>query len=182
MPRMIRHPPTLETERLVLRPFRLADAGRVRELAGDRAIYETTLNVPHPYEEGMAERWIASHAHEFFQGRGMTWAVTQKDGELVGAIGLAAEPRHGRAELGYWIGVPYWNRGYCTEAARAVLACGFETLGCHRILAHHLEENPASGRVMEKAGMVKEGVLRDHVRKDGRYRSIVVYGLVRTEE
>ena len=119
--------PTLETARLALRPFRTADADEVQRLAGDRAVADTTLNVPHPYEDGMAERWISNHRDWFERGQQAVFAITlRSDGTLIGAIGLLINGEDQRAELGYWIGKPYWNQGYCTEAARAVLGFGFE--------------------------------------------------------
>jgi len=177
------HPPTIETERLILRPFQISDATRVKELAGAYEIYRPTLNIPHPYEDGMAEKWIASHASRFYGGEGVDLAVTLKtDGLLIGAIGLGASPKHNRAELGYWIGVPYWGNGYCTEAAMAVIRYGFEVMNLHKITCSHMEWNSASGRVMQKAGMRREGVLTDHVVKDGEYRTMVVYRILNGEE
>jgi len=177
------HPPILETERLVLRPFQISDAARVKALAGAPKIYRTTLNIPHPYEDGMAEKWIASHASQFYQGDRVSLAITLKaDGVLIGAIGLHATLRHQRAELGYWIGVPYWGSGYCTEAAIAIIRYGFDVMNYHKITSTHMECNPASGRVMEKAGMRQEGILIDQVIKDGRYRTMIVYGIIDSEQ
>lgn len=179
----MKHPPNLETERLVLRPFQISDAPGVKELAGAHEIYRPTLAIPHPYEDGMAETWIASHALRFQGGEGVDLAVTLKaDGLLIGAIGLSANPKHQRAELGYWIGVPYWGNGYCTEAAIAVIRFGFEVLNLHKITSMHMEWNQASGRVMQKAGMRKEGTLIDHVTKDGRYHTMVVYSIINPEQ
>jgi [ribosomal protein S5]-alanine N-acetyltransferase len=177
------HPPILETERLILRPFQIGDAPRVKELAGAYEIYRPTLDIPHPYEDGMAEEWIATHASRFQAGEGVDLAVTLKgDGPLIGAIGLSTNPRHNRAEIGYWVGVPYWGSGYCTEAAIAVIRYGFEVLSLHKITSMHMDWNEASGRVMEKAGLGKEGVVVDHVMKDGRYYTMVVYGIVNPEQ
>lgn len=171
--------PTLDTERLLLRPFRATDASEVQRLAGDRRVAETTLTVPHPYPDGAAAVWIASHAPAFAARKRMTLAVTMKaNGTLVGAIGLALERDHRRAELGYWIGVPWWNQGYATEAGRAVLVFGFEFLALHRIMARHLVRNPASGRVLEKLGMQPEGVLRHHVLKWGVFEDLAVYAVL----
>ena len=81
--------PTLETERLILRPFRPEDAAEVQQLAGDRAVADTVLNIPHPYEDGMAEEWISRHQEMFDEDKGVTFAVTGKeDGRLMGAISL----------------------------------------------------------------------------------------------
>jgi RimJ/RimL family protein N-acetyltransferase len=179
----MKHPPILETERLVLQPFQISDAARVKTLAGAYEIYTTTLNIPHPYENGMAEKWIASHASQFYEGDGVSLAVTLKaDGVLIGAIGLGATLRHQRAELGYWIGVPYWGNGYCTEAAIAIIRYGFNVVNYHKITSMHMQCNPASGRVMEKAGMCKEGILIDQVVKDGRYHTMIVYGIINREQ
>ena len=149
--------PTLTTERLLLRPFVLADAPDAQRLAGDKQIASTTT-LPHPYEDGMAEEWIGTHQELFEKGELANFAIvlatfapnTFAPNALIGAIGLHISQQHERAELGYWIGVPYWKQGYCTEAARAVLRYGFETRGLNRIGARHLARNPASGRVIEK--------------------------------
>ena len=84
-----------------------------------------------------------------------------------------------RAELGYWIGKPYWGQGYCTEAARATLDFGFEQLGLNRIFAHHFARNPASGRVMQKIGMTREGRLRQHVKKWDAFEDLELYGILK---
>jgi len=173
------HPPSLETDRLLLRPFVMSDASRVQSLAGDVKVYESTLNIPHPYQDGVAEKWIASHLSQFYNSEGVTLAITLKsDGSLIGAIGLVAVTAHQSAELGYWIGVPYWNNGYCTEAAIVTIRYGYSILKYHKIIAKHLECNAASGRVMEKAGMRKEGVLVDEVNKDGTFHTLIVYGII----
>jgi hypothetical protein len=78
--------PRLSTERLLLRPFSLSDASVVQRLAGDRSIADTTLNIPHPYEDGAAEAWISTHQEVFDQGKGLTLAITTKaDGALTGS-------------------------------------------------------------------------------------------------
>ena len=174
--------PTLETARLLLRPFRSADADRVQQLAGDRAVADTMLKIPHPYEDGMAEQWIANHRDWFEHRQQAVFAVTLKQGgTLIGALGLRLELDDQRAELGYWIGKPYWNQGYCTEAARAALQFGFEQLELNRIFAHHFVRNPASGRVMQKIGMVYEGRLRQHVKKWGAFEDLEFYGIVKSQ-
>lgn len=155
--------PTLRTDRLVLRAFSPADAPRVQALAGAREVASTTLNIPYPYEDGMAEAWIGGHAPAWEAREGLTLAVTTESDGVVGAIGLSLALPHRRAEVGYWIGVPFWGRGLATEAAAAVLEYGFGELGLNRIVGRYLTRNPASGRVLHKLGMVHEGTLREHV-------------------
>jgi ribosomal-protein-alanine N-acetyltransferase len=172
---------TIYTERLVLRPFTLTDAPQVRVLAGDRQIYETTLFIPYPYEDGVAESWISTHQAGFYEGRGVVFAICLSD-TLIGAISLNKTGLFNSAELGYWIAVAHWKRGYCTEAAKSVLKYGFNVLRYHKISARHFVGNPSSGRVMQKVGMRREGVLQDDVMKDGRYITVELYGLVNPAE
>lgn len=174
--------PTIETERLMLRPFRLSDAPVVQLLAGEREIADTTLNIPHPYENGMAEEWIAGHKLAYEDGKAATFAIVlREDGGLVGAIGLRIDRGFDKAELGYWVGKSFWNRGYATEAAKALLAFGFDELRLNRIHAAHLARNPSSGRVMQKAGMVFEGTARQDIMKWGKYEDLVFYGMLRDD-
>jgi RimJ/RimL family protein N-acetyltransferase len=174
--------PTLRTRRLVLRPFEAADAAIVQRLAGAAAVADTTLNIPHPYEDGMAEAWIQTHGPMYAGGEQAVFAITEAAAAVVGAVGLRLELRHCRAELGYWIGVPYWGRGYATEAVQAVIAFGFTMLDLNRIDARHLSRNPASGRVMQKVGMRCEGRQRQHVLKNGRFEDLDCYAILRDDQ
>jgi ribosomal-protein-alanine N-acetyltransferase len=174
--------PTIFSERLVLRPFRLTDAPIVRKLAGDRAIADTTIRIPHPYEKGAAEKWIETHREAFRRKQFIVFAIVRrKSGRLIGAIGLTLDRRNENAELGYWIGRRYWNRGYATEAAEIMLMYGFTELGINKVHAHHFVRNPASGRVLERIGMKREGLLRQHVKKGDTFEDIVQYGILREE-
>lgn len=174
--------PTLTTLRLLLRPFSVGDAKSVQRLAGDFAVADTTLVIPHPYQDGMAEEWISTHRPGFEAGELAVFAaVLRETGELVGAVGLSITRRYDRAEIGYWIGRPYWGRGYCTEAATAVMAFGFTNYRLNRVYATHFVRNPASGRVMQKLGMTREGTLRQHAKRWDRFEDFVVYGILRSE-
>jgi RimJ/RimL family protein N-acetyltransferase len=89
--------------------------------------------------------------------------------------------RDRRAELGYWLAAAAWDHGFATEACRAAITFGFETLALARIYAQVIEDNTASMRVLDKLGMVREGVKRKHIVKGGRPRDVVIYGLLRDE-
>jgi ribosomal-protein-alanine N-acetyltransferase len=175
--------PILETARLLLRPFVLSDAPDVQRLAGAPEVADTTLNLPHPYEVRDAEQWISSQPVRFASSSSVAYAVTRRtDGILLGAISLMEiSARHRRAELGYWLGVPFWNQGYMTEAAAALIGYSFSELGLHKITAGHFTRNPASGRVMQKIGMIYEGVQRQHVCKNGVFENNALYGLLADE-
>lgn len=173
--------PVIRTERLILRPFRASDAPRVRELAGAREVADNTLTIPHPYPEGVAEAWIAGHETAFRLGEMAVFAITISGDTVVGAVGLKLEEDGGIAELGYWVGVPYWGNGYATEAATALLDYGFNSLVLGRIWARAFVRNPASSRVLEKIGMRREGVLRRSIRKDGELLDAEIFGMLREE-
>ena len=129
----------------------------------------------------MAEAWIEPHAANWADKKALTLAVSTTADGLGGAVGLRLGFEHLRAELGYWIGVPFWNRGYATEAAEAVMRFGFDELGLNRIQAGHFARNPASGRVMEKLGMTLEAVRREHVLKDDELEDLVLYAVLESD-
>jgi RimJ/RimL family protein N-acetyltransferase len=173
---------TLTTPRLILRPFTVSDAADVHVLVSAREVAALAANIPHPYQQGMAERWIATHESAYTTGLGVTFAITQRaDERLCGAINFVIDPDHHNAELGYWIGLPYWNQGYAKEAARELIQYGFSHLDLYRIYASHLGQNLASGRVMQKVGMHYEGCLRQHLLKWGVYDDVIYYGVIRND-
>jgi RimJ/RimL family protein N-acetyltransferase len=174
--------PTLSGPRIVLRPFSLQDAPAVQALAGAPEVASTTLTIPHPYGDGVAEAWIRMHAESYATGALASFAiVAAATRELIGAIGLTISVAHARAELGYWVGVPFWNQGYATEAGAMIVRFGFERLGLNRIHAQHFVRNPASGRVLRKLGMRHEGCLRQHVRRWGSFEDVEQYGILARE-
>jgi ribosomal-protein-alanine N-acetyltransferase len=175
-------PPTLTTARLVLRPFTAADAPAAHACVADREVASTTAAIPHPYPDGAAEAWIATHARRHEAGEAVILAITLRaTGELVGSIEIRLVPVHKRAELGYWVGRPHWGRGYATEASDALLRWAFDTLDLHRVHGAHLARNPASGAVLRKLGMQHEGRLRSHFEKWGVMEDLDVYGLLEGE-
>lgn len=172
--------PELRTQRLLLREFQEHDVEPLAELCGDLEIAATTLLIPHPYTRVHAVGWLRMHHRTHIEGRGPTYAITC-DGQLIGATGLMLERAHERAELGYWIGKTYWNRGYATEAARALVDHGFDALKLERIFAGHYNANPASGVVLKRLGMTHEGIQRRHVRRFGVWHDVEMFGVLRTE-
>lgn len=175
--------PGLKTKRLLLRPFLLSDADRVRRLAGNRIIADRMLNIPHPYRKGMARKWISTHQAKFEAGEAVHFAIVlESSGNLIGAIGLNINKDYNRAELGYWIGEKYWGRGYASEAAAAVVEYGFFQLNLHKITSSHFASNPASGKVMRNIGMKEEGFRKEHIIKKGKYEDLVDYAIFATKK
>jgi RimJ/RimL family protein N-acetyltransferase len=175
-------PCELRTARLLLRFHKQEDIPAVVRLAGAREVAATTLNIPHPYTDEDARKFLVESAEGFRAGRSVSFAICKlPSGELCGGAGLAISETHQRAELGYWIAVPFWGMGYATEAARAVVEFGFASLGLHRIHAHYFAENRASGRVLEKIGMRHEGRLRNHFQKWNRFIDVENCGILAEE-
>ena len=150
----------IKTERLVLRHFNFDDAPRVRELVGNWKVARMLARVAYPYSDRLAEEWIAGHERARETGRGFPFAI-EKDGELVGCVGLDAQEDGQAYEIGYWVGEPYWNKGIATEAGRALITQAFEKSPVERLTAGHLVENHASGSVLTKLGFRYIGEARD---------------------
>lgn len=149
--------PTLQTKRLVLRPFNLEDSETVKVLAGNELIADVTSNIPHPYTESMAKEWILSHSQKWGNQELASFAIVMKEsGLLIGAISLM-NLKETEGELGYWVGVEYWNKGYCSEACNKIINFGFDYLKLKRIHARHLSRNPASGKVLLNSGLLHTG-------------------------
>ncbi len=174
--------PRIETKRLILTKIKATDIPKIIEYAGNVKIADMTLNIPHPYEEKDAIWWLNSSNQGFIDKTQCSFGVRIKSSdEFIGGIGLTINESYNLAEFGYWIAEPFWNKGYATEATEALLKFGFEDLNLNKIHASHLIENPASGKVMIKNGMIKEGEFRDHVKKDGVYKSLIQYRLTQSE-
>ena len=146
--------PVLETERLILRAPKLEDAKHVAALANDRRIAENTRRIPHPYSRADAEDFIATANAP----RGdINFLITTHAGIPVGACGIATHD-DSVPEIGYWMGVKHWNRGYGTEAVRAVIDFAFTELDHESLCAGARVTNPASRRILEKCGFQWTGV------------------------
>ncbi|MEJ8845197.1 GNAT family N-acetyltransferase [Variovorax rhizosphaerae] len=178
MPHLIQ--PTLQTQRLILRPFIPSDAEAVRQLAGDHRVAEPTANIPHPYPHDAADNWIASHTELLNAMTGVTFAVTSKDdGSLLGAVSLCRMSSvDQRAELGYWIGFPHWSRGICAEAVTALIDFGHRELQITRVVGLCLARNPGSARVLQKVGFQAEGRWIKHVNHRGTFEDLLAFGLI----
>ena len=173
----------MNSARLLLDSLSEADVASLVELAGDPAIADTTISVPHPLDAVMAREWLAGLAQTMALGGAEHFAIRETaGGPLVGMVSLRAIDReHEEVELSFWIGRPFWGRGYATEAAAAAIGRAFDSLGLNRIVAHHMVRNPASGRVLSRLGFRKEGLLRERVKKWGVYEDVVLMALLRRD-
>lgn len=174
--------PQLETPRLLLRAFGPADESALVALAGNYEVARNTLNISHPYRAEDARQGVRATQAAHAQQTGYVFAIELRaTGEFIGGIGLTVERRFDRAEVGYWLGQPYWGRGLASEALGALLRFGFEVLELNKLYATHIASNPASGRVMLKNGLVKEGEMVQHTKRDGQHHDLWQYRLTRAE-
>ncbi|MBB3020432.1 RimJ/RimL family protein N-acetyltransferase [Microvirga lupini] len=149
----------LETRSLWLRWARLADTQAIVRLAGEKAVAEMTARIPHPYHPDDAERFIFMSRRSNADGQGLQLAITPKGkpNSLIGMVGIGPSAETGKPDLGYWLGTPYWGKGYVTEAVRALIDAFFaygeedEITACARVI------NPGSRRVLEKCGFAYQG-------------------------
>ena len=173
--------PTLLTDRLILRQFVKSDTEELKQLADKREIAEGTF-IPHPYEEGFAEDFIESQFRDFRRGSLLNFAIEIKETKkLAGSIGLKIEQKVNQGEIGFWVGVPYWGNGYCTEAVKSILEYGFNVQGLDRIYAFHFKGNEASGKVLNKIGMKYEGILKKEYWHMGKLKDTLHYGINKTD-
>lgn len=172
------NPPILETTRLRMRPYGEDDIAELLPIIGTREVAATTLRIAHPYTEQDARNFFA-----LAQEPDKLWlAITLKsDGRQIGGVGMRLDLPHQHAEIGYWLGVPYWGQGYATEAAREMQRYGFEDLNLHRIFASHFKHNPTSGNILRKIGMRYEGCQREHLYKWEQFIDSELYGILRHE-
>lgn len=170
----------LQTKRLILRPLELSDAAPMYELIRHREVAASLLNVHFPYSQEAATDFIHYARRQTRNGEALYWGITSEDA-FMGVMGLTLRLQHHGAEIGYWIGVPFWNHGYATEAARRVLMYAFEDAKLHRVHAVCFADNIASVRVLEKIGMLHEGTLRHHYFHQGAYHDAAYFGMLRED-
>lgn len=170
-------PIVLKTPRLLLRPPVKEDAATLECYLSDRRIAETTAAIPHPYPRGGALDWIERTDRQWAGGTGASFVITLRDsGKILGVVSLMGESRDD-LKAGYWIGVPHWGNGYATEALHRLVRYAFNHLGLPRIGARHFAHNPASGRVMLKAGLHFDTVIPAGSSRDGVFYDSVQYSI-----
>ena len=174
--------PTLEKHDLVLRRPRLKDAKDVFSYASDKEVARYVLWTPH---RSIAETrsCLRELIHRARRGYPSSWAVVHRGTDrVIGTIGFVwySHENHS-AEIGYSLSRKYWNRGYATQAVRAVISRAFSDLPLNRIEAQHDLRNPASGKVLEKSGFRKEGILRSRIVNKGEYIDVALYAILKED-
>jgi len=173
---------TLRTPRLIIRRLSLSDAADVYAYSRDEEVARHVLWMPHK-SVGESRSYIRSIQHKYRAGEPTSWGIEYRENRrIIGTIGyMWHQSDNSAAEIGYSLSRAYWNQGIMTEALRAVIAYSFDRLRINRLEAQHEVNNPASGMVMSKAGMSREGLLRERLYNKGRYVDVVLYSILRSE-
>ncbi|MBQ3080487.1 MAG: GNAT family N-acetyltransferase [Clostridia bacterium] len=174
--------PRIETDRLVLRKLEMRDAPDMFEYSRDPLVAKHVLwDAQTSVSESRG--YIRYMLRKYRSGEPSSWGIEEKaSGKIIGTIGYMWYQRENNScEVGYSLARAHWGRGYMTEALKAVIAYSFKTLRIHRVEAQHETDNLASGRVMEKCGMTKEGTLRGRLYNKGKYVDVHVYSILREE-
>ncbi len=164
-----------------VRPWEATDAESLVRHANSLAVWRNVRDrFPHPYTDADAKQWLDSQ--ESAEPPVLNFAIAVGE-EAVGGVGLipGTDVEAQSAEIGYWLGEQWWGRGLATAAVREITWYGFGELRMIRLFASVFDFNPASGRVLEKVGYVREGVLRDAAVKQGQVVSTIVYGMTRDD-
>lgn len=162
----------------------MTDKPALLEHLSSKDVYNTTLNIPHPYTDADADWWLQKRiSHNTNQIKAVSLAIRDVEAKLIGVVSadnLDVGSTH-KAEIGYWLARGYWGRGIMTDAVKAYVVYAFEELDLLKLVAHCFELNPGSARVLEKSGFKLEGRLRKHFRKDGRLLDARIYGLLKED-
>ncbi len=174
--------PVLETERLLLKKLSLNDAEDIFEYANEEEVTKYVIWNRHNSVVDAIE-FINFAAQEFQNGNAIIWGLeVKKERKVIGTIDLRNfNNEHKCGEIGYCISNKYWNKGFASEALKEIINFGFERLYLNRLEAHCELENTASWRVMEKAGMTYEGILREKVLIKEKFRSMKMYSILKSE-
>jgi [ribosomal protein S5]-alanine N-acetyltransferase len=176
--------PKIETERLILRKFEMTDVQSAFDhWLSDERIADNRINPAHKSVSETIER-VSKIVGQYESKEFCYWAIELKEtGELIGEIDLYDfDSATENCEVSYSLGHRWWNQGYGTEALKAVVEFGFKTMNIHKISAAHNTDNPASGKIMRKVGMVQEGVIRHMIRNSkNEYKDCAVYGILQED-
>lgn len=171
--------PTLSTARLVLSLPTISDLEDIVFHANSTSeIAENTITFPYPYREEHAHFWFKMAEEGFQKKEAFIFGIREKENlKLIGGIGLHLDLANRKAEIGYWIGKSFWNKGYVTEALQKIVEFGFEELHLNKMYASHFPHNPASGKVLQKNGFEFEGILKQEVLKNGQFLDLHRYAI-----
>jgi RimJ/RimL family protein N-acetyltransferase len=165
-----------------MRPIAVGDVEHIQRCVDDRRVSDNLSYTPHPYTMEMAENWVRSVNGGMQNANCCYWTISDAaTGRFIGSMGLSIFREQDGGELHYWISANEWNRGYCTEASKRVIRHFFEDLGMHRLAITHRECNLGSKAVVAKCGFIREGNLRESLKRFGKFENVITYSMLRDE-
>ncbi len=173
---------TFQGDKINLRKLRKADAMDIYQNAKDKEIAQFTY-VPHPYTLKDGEEYVRSTQKNIRKGKTYALGIELKSKKsIVGTIALMnVDMDNKNAEIGYWLGKPYWGGGIMKEAISLILEFGFETLGLERIYAKVFHPNISSARLLERSGFSYEGTFRKSTLRGGKWMNDMLYAILKEE-
>ena len=170
----------IKSKKFILRPYRKGDEAAIAKHAHDKLIAKNTLVMPHPYTLKDAKEWVEDNLAEYKKKDANNFVLAiEIDGEVCGTVWFSHIVKGHKAELGYWLGRAHWGGGVMTEAVKLATNHAFREFKLKRIHAHVFSFNPASKRVLEKAGFEQEGIMKKEIRKNGKYIDCYLMAKVR---
>ncbi|MBK9284650.1 MAG: GNAT family N-acetyltransferase [Sphingobacteriaceae bacterium] len=170
--------PQLISEKIKLRQLQPSDFSSLIRHANNQKIADNILNISFPYTEDNAKSRFQFIKEAFEKKDRFIFAMASlATNEVIGEIGLHLDKANNKAEIGYWLGENYWNKGITASAVALILKFGFEEIQLNKIYATHFTDNPASGKVLLKNKMNLEGELKDHYLNKGIYKTVYTYGI-----
>ncbi len=172
----------LETERLILRPFRIKDAKHIFEIRSNEDVMKFMDSSFHGSIED-SEKFVADNIKNQREGKGYYWAITDKStGEFMGDFSIwSVDKKNDRGQIGYSLKKQYWKSGYMTEAMNEILLYGFKELGLHSYEANINPMNEDSRKCLEKIGFNKEAYFRENYFFKGQYLDSEIYCLIKSD-
>ena len=172
---------TITIDNFYIRPLHKSDADSIVKYINDAEIHRNTASIPYPYTKKDAKKSLTDSSKHWNAGSAYRFGIVIKD-EVVGCCSLDSVHQKDRnAELGYWLGRPFWGQKIMSRVTKAVVAFGFNQLKLHKIIVKHKESNIASQRIIEKLGFVYEGTERESHLRDGKWCNCRVYSLLESE-
>ena len=179
----------LETKRLLLRQLREDDLPHSVKMLDNKRLVEYMNGIPHPYTMDDANWYLNDRRQKTQKGEVCLWAICLRDSNLapgtstyIGNIEVNdIDTENSRGNVGYWIAESQWNNGYASEALAAVFTYVFGNTSIHKLTAYYTTKNVGSGKVMEKCGMKREGLLKQHEKRHGAFLDVALYGILRSE-
>jgi len=182
MKEVFRNLPTLSTSRLILRKIKMEDAESIFEYASRPITSKYTIWDVHK-DIRDTRQFIRTVLDKYENNQADSWCIVEKKGsKVIGTCGFCNwKPEHAKAEIGYALSPDYWRKGYTTEAVKKVIEFGFDVMELARMEAICLLDNIGSYKVMEKAGMKYEGILRHYLYAKGQFHDLRIYSIIKSD-